>query len=341
MHIAILGAGAWGTALGCALAPRHDTLLWARDVAQAQAIERARRNERYLPGHDLPTALGVTSDLGRALEHAGDALLFVAVPIASLRQVLRQVRAAGYRGVCAWLCKGLEPDTGMLAHQIAAAELPDVPAGPLSGPSFAEEVAQGLPTALVVAGSAKVRERVTAAVHGPTLRVYSSRDVVGVEVGGAVKNVLAIGTGISDSLHLGANARAALITRGLSETRRLGEALGADRDTFTGLTGLGDLILTCTGDLSRNRRVGMALGRGVPLHTILAELGHVAEGVWSAPAIVARAHALAVEMPICEAVRDVLAGSTTPRDAVGRLLSRDPKAECYGGSAADAGSEAP
>jgi glycerol-3-phosphate dehydrogenase (NAD(P)+) len=327
MHIGILGAGAWGTALACTLAARHPTLLWARDAAQAQAMEQTRRNARYLPGRDLPPELRVIARLDQALAHANDGLLLLAVPMAALRPVLRALRDAHYRGACAWLCKGLERDTGMLAHQVAASELPGLASGPLSGPSFADEVAQGLPTALVVAGSATLCEIVTSAVHGGHLRVYSSDDTVGVEVGGAVKNVLAIATGIGDALELGNNARAALITRGLSETRRLGEALGARGDTLTGLAGLGDLILTCTGTLSRNRRVGLDLGRGLALDAIIANLGHVAEGVWSAPAILARARSLGLQMPITEAVCAVLDGSAGAREAVGRLLSRDPRAE--------------
>lgn len=327
MRISILGAGAWGTALACALGARQQTLLWARDPAQAQRMEQLRRNDRYLPGIDLPEALTVTSDLGRALEHARGELILLSVPTAALRQIAGEIRAHAYRGACTWLCKGLERDTGLLAHQILAAELPGLAAGPLSGPSFAEEVARALPTALVVAGSDTLCATVTAAVHGAHLRVYSSDDVIGVEVGGAVKNVLAIGTGIADALQLGLNARAALITRGLQETRRLGEALGAKGETFTGLTGLGDLILTCTGDLSRNRRIGLALGRGVALAQAVEELGHVAEGVWSASAILARARALNVEMPICEAVCAVLDGRIRARDCVERLLARDPRAE--------------
>jgi glycerol-3-phosphate dehydrogenase (NAD(P)+) len=327
MRIAILGAGAWGSALGCALSARQPTLLWARSAEQAGTMAQSRRNARYLPGTALPPQLAITSELDAALAHGAGGLTLLAVPTEALRPLLREMRGRRHRGAYAWLCKGMERDTGMLAHQIAAAELPGVPAGPLAGPSFAQEVAHGLPTALVVAGAPELCEQVTAAVHGAALRVYSSDDVVGVEVGGAVKNVLAIATGIGDALQLGHNARAALVTRGLSETRRLGEALGARGDTFTGLTGLGDLILTCTGDLSRNRRVGLALGRGVPLQTIVTDLGHVAEGVWSAPAIVARARQLQIEMPISEAVCAVLDGSAGARDAVGRLLSRDPRAE--------------
>jgi glycerol-3-phosphate dehydrogenase (NAD(P)+) len=327
VQIAVLGSGAWGTALAGALASRHATLLWARDAAQAAHMAQTRRNDRYLPGHRLAESMPVTADLDHALSHAAGGLLLLAVPIASLRRLLQQVQQRRYHGACAWLCKGLERDTGMLAHQIVAAELQGVAAGPLSGPSFAEEVAQGLPTALVVAGTAELCEIVTRAVHGGSLRVYSTDDVVGVEVGGAVKNVMAIATGMADAMALGHNARAALVTRGLSETRRLGEALGARGETFTGLTGLGDLILTCTGDLSRNRRVGLALGRGVPLSEAVAGLGHVAEGVWSAPAILQRARALGVEMPITETVCAVLEGQASAREAVARLLARDPRAE--------------
>jgi glycerol-3-phosphate dehydrogenase (NAD(P)+) len=327
MRISILGAGAWGTALACTLAPRQATVLWARSGEQAARMEESRRNERYLPGRDLAPELHVSADLDHALAHAAEDLLLLAVPIASLRPLLRQVQQRSFRGACAWLCKGLERDTGMLAHQILASELPHNAAGPLSGPSFAEEVAQGLPTALVVAGTTELCELVTAAVHGGNLRIYSTDDVVGVEVGGAVKNVMAIATGIADALQLGHNARAALITRGLTETRRFGEALGARAETFTGLTGLGDLILTATGDPSRNRRIGLALGRGTALTQALADLGHVAEGVWSAPAIVARAGALQIEMPISKAVCAVLEGRTRPRDAVELLLARDPRAE--------------
>jgi glycerol-3-phosphate dehydrogenase (NAD(P)+) len=327
MRIAILGAGAWGSALASALAPRHPTVLWARDPAQAERIDRARRNERYLPDLDLAPQLTVLARLDEALAHAGGGLLLLAVPIASLRPLLHEIATLRYAGSCAWLCKGLERETGQLAHQIAAAELPGVPGGPLSGPSFAEEVARGLPTALVVAGPAPLCATVTAAVHGGALRVYSSDDVVGVEIGGAVKNVMAIATGIADAMQLGLNARAALVTRGLSETRRFGEALGAHAETFTGLTGLGDLMLTCTGDLSRNRRIGLALGRGVPLAQAIAELGHVAEGVWSAPAILARARAAGIEMPITETVCAVLDGQLSVQAAVGQLLARDPRAE--------------
>ncbi len=325
MRITVLGAGAWGTALAGVLAAREEVFLWARDPVQAATIAATRRNERYLPGIALPDGVTVSSDLDTALAHSR--LVLLAVPVAALRPLAGALRARRWVGPVVWLSKGLERDTHLLAHQIMAAELPGVPVGPLSGPSFAQEVARGLPTALVVAGDAGLSAVTTAALHGGNLRIYSSDDVIGVEVGGAVKNVLAIAAGIADALELGTNARAALVTRGLAETRRFGAALGAQAETFMGLAGLGDLVLTCTGDLSRNRRVGLALGRGADLATTLRELGHVAEGVWSAPAIVARARAASVEMPICEAVCAVLAGGVSPGMAVERLLARDPRME--------------
>jgi glycerol-3-phosphate dehydrogenase (NAD(P)+) len=326
MNVAVLGAGAWGTAVACALAPRHAVRLWARDVQQVAAINAARSNERYLPGHPLPAALTVTSDLVHALERAE--LVVIGTPTSALRGVLRALRSAGSRTPLVWLSKGFERDSGQLAHQIVAAELGErADTGPLSGPSFAEEVVRGLPTALTVAGAAPFCALVTQAFHAGAVRIYSTDDVIGVEVGGAVKNVLAIATGIADALGLGMNARAALMTRGLAEITRLGVALGARAETFTGLTGLGDLILTCTGDLSRNRRIGLMLGGGRSLPDALAELGHVAEGVWSAPAVAARAAALNVEMPLTIAVCAVLDGRLTPASALQRLLAREPKSE--------------
>jgi glycerol-3-phosphate dehydrogenase (NAD(P)+) len=326
MKVAVLGAGAWGTAVACALAPRHAVTLWARDAVQAAAINAARANARYLPGHPLPAALTVSADLPHALD--GAQLVVLGTPTGALREMLAGLRAAHCRAPLVWLCKGFERDSGLLAHQVVTSELGGRrDAGPLSGPSFAEEVARGLPTALTVAGEAEFCALVTQVFHAGALRIYSTDDVVGVEVGGAVKNVLAIATGIADALGLGMNARAALITRGLAEITRLGVALGARPETFTGLTGLGDLILTCTGDLSRNRRVGLMLGEGRQLADALRELGHVAEGVWSAPAVAGRATALGVEMPLTAAVCAVLDGRLSPRDALQRLLAREPKSE--------------
>ncbi|MCA3219089.1 MAG: NAD(P)-dependent glycerol-3-phosphate dehydrogenase [Burkholderiales bacterium] len=335
-RVVVLGAGAWGTAMACALAARHDVVLWARDAAQVAGMAATRANARYLPEVTLPVSIRVEANLrealGPALAASEGGLIVVATPTAGLRETLHAVMAQG-QGLptpLVWLCKGLERSSHLLAHQIVADELGEhalANAGPLSGPSFAEEVAKGLPTALTVAGGAALCERVTAIVHGGALRVYSTDDLIGVEVGGAVKNVLAIATGIAESLGLGLNARAALITRGLAEITRLGVALGARPETFMGLTGVGDLILTCTGDLSRNRKVGLLLGRGVALRDALVQLGHVAEGVWSAPAVLARAQALGVDMPLTHAVCAVLDGRSSPQDALRTLLARDPKRE--------------
>jgi len=319
-RIGVLGAGAWGTALAAVLAARHEVTLWARDAAQAEAIGRSRLNARYLPEIPLPEALTVT-DRWPLRAH----LLVVATPVAGLREVLP--RAAGVPVV--WLCKGFEAGTGLLPHQVVAAVLgARAVCGALSGPSFALEVARGLPCALTLASrNAEFARAAAQTLHGGRLRVYHSSDLAGVEIGGAVKNVMAIAVGIADGLGLGQNARAALITRGLAEITRLGVALGGRPQTFMGLAGAGDLILTATGDLSRNRRVGLALARGEPLAEILGALGHVAEGVHSARETLRRAARAGVEMPITQAVNAVLQGRLTPPQAVERLLARDPKEE--------------
>jgi len=327
VNITVLGAGAWGTALAVALAPRHDVQLWTRDPAAARALSATRSNARYLPGIELPTSLRCTAEFASAVAHCRDGLLLLATPTAALRDVLRQLRGAAALPPVVWLCKGLERDSAAMAHEISRDELGGHPAGPLSGPSFAQEVAQGLPTALTVAGDDSFCRIVTETMHGPALRIYSTHDVTGVEVGGAVKNVLAIATGICDALSLGHNARAALITRGLAEITRFGVALGAQAATFMGLTGVGDLILTCTGELSRNRQVGLMLGSGLPLADALARVGHVAEGVWSAAAVQRRAAALGVQMPITDGVCAVLDERMSPRQALELLLARDPKRE--------------
>jgi len=336
MKIAVIGAGAWGTAIAMAAAARqHEVLLWARDAAQAAAMRRERCNRRYLPEVPLPEALGVTADEPAALAHGASGLTILATPMAALRE--RLAALPGDRRPVLWLSKGFEAGSGALGHEVArevwqgraGASAGAVPAcGVLSGPSFALEVARGQPTALVAASSdATLAAAAVQALHGETLRVYSSSDVVGVEVGGAVKNVLAIAVGALDGLQLGLNARAALITRGLAEMTRLGVALGAQPATFMGLSGLGDLVLTATGDLSRNRRVGMLLAAGRTLHEALASLGHVAEGVPSAPMVLARAQRHGVEMPITACVVDLLAGRLTAREAVARLMTRDARAE--------------
>jgi len=322
--LAVLGAGAWGTGLAAALCGRHEVRLWARDASQARAIAAARRNARYLPEIALPAALRIESDLDVALQGAG--ILVAATPVAALGELLARLRGATRPLV--WLCKGFQQQGAALPHEIVAASGLRAPSGALSGPSFALEVAQGLPCALTLASSNAAFAISTAALlHGGRLRVYHSDDVVGVEIGGAVKNVLAIAVGICDGLGLGQNARAALITRGLAELARLGVALGGRAETVMGLTGAGDLILTATGDLSRNRRVGLELARGRPLAAIVAELGHVAEGVHSARAALARARAVGADMPITAAVNAVLEGALTPPQAVDRLLARDARAE--------------
>jgi glycerol-3-phosphate dehydrogenase (NAD(P)+) len=327
MRIAVLGAGAWGTAIGVSLCARHDVALWARDSGLVAALRAERVNHRYLPGISLPPALVPEGDLARALD--GAELALAAVTTNGLRETLRRVKAAGRGAPLIWLCKGFETEQAKLPHQVCVEELPAaVPRAVLSGPSFAEEVARGLPAALTLASSDSAFARAAApALHSPALRVYLSDDVTGVEVAGAVKNVMAIAAGVSDGLGLGLSARAALIARGLAEMTRLGVALGGQPATFMGLAGAGDLILTCTGDLSRNRRVGLALARGTPLATALGELGHAAEGVHTAQAVARLAGSLKVEMPITRAVCRVLEDPGQARDAVQALLAREQKRE--------------
>lgn len=331
MHIALIGAGAWGTAMALAAAchPRgHTVTLHARDAAQADALRTDKQNARYLPGVDLPDAIEISSaPLTSLLSSSPECDLWViATPMAGLRATLTAM--ADVKAPVAWLCKGLESGTGLMPHEVQAQVAPHLKAGALSGPSFALEVARQQPTALVAASAhAPVRDALVQAFHGPALRVYANSDIVGVEVGGAVKNVLAIATGLCDGLHLGLNARAALITRGLAEMTRLGLALGAHSDTFMGLSGLGDLVLTATGELSRNRKVGLLLAQGQSLDQAVRSLGHVAEGVYSARTVLQRSRALGVDMPITEAVVALLDASWSPREAVAALMGRDPKGE--------------
>ena len=326
MNLTVLGAGAWGTALAASACPRQDTLLWARDAVQAAAMRRERCNRRYLPDAPLPAELRIGDDFAAAIAHARDGLIVVATPMSGLEGMLRRLPADA-PGVL-WLCKGFQEGSGRLGHEIARDVAPALRCGVLSGPSFAIEVARGQPTALVAASSdAALAEQAVEAFHSDSLRVYTSADPVGVEVGGAVKNVMAIATGIADGMQLGLNARAALITRGLAEMTRLGVALGARAETFMGLSGLGDLVLTTTGDLSRNRQVGLRLAQGLALPQILAELGHVAEGVLSAATVLRRAQSLRVAMPITEAVVGVLERRITPAQALGLLMGREARPE--------------
>jgi glycerol-3-phosphate dehydrogenase (NAD(P)+) len=329
MNIAVLGAGAWGTAMAVHLAARHAVTLWARDAAQAATLNTQRVNQRYLADITLPAAINVTADLPLALNNA--TLVLAAVTTAGLRETLQRLNAAGCVVPVVWLCKGFEAGAdgvGRMGHEVCAQVAPTLLGGVLSGPSFAQEVAMGQPAALVAASvHASVREILVQAFHRGNLRVYANADVVGVEVGGAVKNVLAIATGLCDGLKLGLNARAALITRGLAEMTRLGVALGAQPETFMGLSGLGDLVLTATGDLSRNRQVGIALAQGLTVAQAVEALGHVAEGVNSARTVVQRANQLGVEMPIAQSVVSLLDGVLNPQQAVAQLMGRDAKQE--------------
>jgi len=326
MNIAILGAGAWGAALAIAFAERHQVVLWTRDAAQRDAL-RSERRSRFLPEVAIPSSVVVMDDPSAAVLAAD--LVLVATPTAGLRATLELVRAAGKRLPLVWGCKGFEQATARLPHEIVAETLGlDARCAALSGPSFALEVARELPTAITLAAKdAALARDLARELHQPRLRVYYSEDVVGVEVGGAVKNVMAIATGIADGLGLGENARAALVTRGLAEITRLGIELGGRAETFMGLAGAGDLILTCTGHLSRNRRVGLALGRGEALDGILARLGHVAEGVYTAREVDRLARGRGIEMPITRGVSAVLFEGVAPAAAVNQLLARDPRSE--------------
>ena len=331
--VAILGAGAWGTALAVHLARTPappDIVLWARDARQAKSMRLARENKRYLPGIALPQPISIATDAAGAVA-ATASIVIVATPIAGLLDIVHAIRHQT-RVPLAWLGKGFVVDASgpagfTLAHRIVA-PLWDAPVAVISGPSFAEEVAAGRPTAISVAATdPDFAERLARRLRGDSLRAYVSDDMTGVEVGGAVKNVLAIAAGASDGLGFGHNARAALITRGLAETGRLSAALGGKRETLMGLAGLGDLVLTCTGDLSRNRRVGLGLARGGALPDVLATIGHVAEGVAAAKAAHALAGALGIEMPIASAVFRVLYENLSPKRAVASLLAREPSRE--------------
>ncbi len=327
--VAVLGAGSWGTALAMHLARQgHRVRLWGRDPEAMAAMAEANCNTRYLPDAPFPPGLEPTADLDAALRESSCWL--VVVPSQAFREMLQKL--APYRDdarVLVWATKGLEEHSGQWLHQVVAEEMGvNFPCAVISGPSFAKEVARGLPTALTVASTPPgVAERVAEWFHGERMRVYLSDDVLGVQLGGAFKNVLAIAAGISDGLGFGANARAALITRGLAELMRLGDAAGARRETLMGLSGLGDLVLTCTDDQSRNRRLGLALGRGESLDAALAAIGQAVEGARTARMAVSKAAELGVDMPICHQVHRVLYVGHSAIEAVGELLGRDQKPE--------------
>ena len=330
MRLAVIGAGAWGTALAVAMSANHSVSLWCRSAGEADRLRRDKENKRYLPGISLGSALRI-SHFGEAVGEPFELSLF-AVPTAGLREAFQRVRGHMGEAGCVWACKGFEQGTGKLPHEVASEELePATSRAALSGPSFAADVARGLPTAVTLASSEEAFAVSTAKIlHTRRFRIYSSTDVIGVEIGGAVKNVIAIAAGICDGLRLGDSARAALVTRGLAEMTRLGLKLGGRVETFMGLSGLGDLTLTCAGELSRNRRVGLTLATGKSLTDVLSELGHVAEGVHTAREVLRMAQRLDVEMPITQSVVDVLDGAVSAAEAVDALLQRDPKAESAG-----------
>jgi glycerol-3-phosphate dehydrogenase (NAD(P)+) len=326
--LAVLGAGSWGTALAVQVARTgHPVILWGRDSARMERLRNERRNEAYLPGTAFAAALEVATGLAEALARCGDVL--VAVPSHAFRDTLTLLANRLPDGCrIAWATKGFEAGTGLLPHQVATAVLGARPGAVLSGPTFAREVGAGLPTAMTVASTDSAFARDLAQrLAGPRFRVYTQPDIVGVEVGGAVKNVIAIGCGIADGMGFGANTRVALITRGLAEMMRLGVALGGQRDTLMGLAGLGDLVLTCTDDQSRNRRIGLAIGRGEDVALAERQIHQVVEGVRAAAAVREVATRLGVDMPICAEVYRVLYESKPVRDAVSALMGRDPRPE--------------
>ena len=329
--IAVLGAGSWGTALAIRLAVNDNrTWLWGHEPNVMAKLDQERQNHQFLPGIRFPEQLSIAADLALAIRECRD--LLIAVPSHAMREVLtRAAPALENDSRIAWATKGLESRSGKFMHQVLEEVLDTrYPAAVLSGPTFAQEVAAGLPTALTVASTnPPFANDLANRLHGETMRVYTSDDIIGVQLGGTVKNVLAIAAGISDGLRLGANSRAALITRGLAEIIRLGDALGARRETLMGLAGVGDLILTCTDDQSRNRRLGLALGRGTPVEIAVREIGQVVEGFNTAREVVQLAPRYKVDMPISEQVFRVLHEDLSPGEAVHNLLTREIKAESH------------
>lgn len=327
MKLAILGAGAWGTALSIRFADRHAVTLWSIEAEVIETMRVERVNNRYLPEIALPDNLQLSANLAESVDQAG--LILIATSMAGLRPTLRALRALGSRAPVLWVCKGLEAGTMLLPHQIAAEEMADdVPRGALCGPSFALEVAKGLPAAITLASAnGEFASQMASELNSQVLRLYACDDIIGVEIGAAVKNVLAIAAGVCDGLNLGFNARAALLTRGLAEMARFGTAQGAKAETFMGLSGVGDLMLTATGDLSRNRRVGLLMAEGLDLDGVLKSLGHVAEGVPTAKEVLAQSERLGIEMPITRAVCRLLFDKVSPQEAIAELMGRAPKME--------------
>ena len=329
VRVAVLGAGSWGTALASLIARHgHPTILWGRDAAVAEAIDRRHENPRYLPGIPLPASLRATTDLAAAVREAD--LVLVVVPSHAFTETLHALEPLRpARAGVAWAAKGFEPGSGRFLHEVAADVLgEDVPLAVVTGPSFAKEVTLGLPTAVTVQGDDAVFvQQVADVLHGPEFRAYTGSDMRGAELGGAMKNVLAVATGVADGMELGLNARTGLVTRGLNEMLRLNAAIGGRPETLMGLAGLGDLVLTCTGDLSRNRRLGLALGRGKSVAEAVREIGQVVESVQTADEVMRLADRYGLELPISSNVRDVLHGDITPAEGLARLMARERKPE--------------
>jgi glycerol-3-phosphate dehydrogenase (NAD(P)+) len=326
--LAVLGAGSWGTALA-ALSARNGvpTRLWGRDAQALAAMASSHRNQRYLPDLELPPELDYVSDLAAAVRGAD--IVLIVVPSHAFAAMLDEIAPLLDAGTAiAWATKGFEPGTGRFLHELVAQKLPGRAAAVVTGPSFAKEVATGLPSAVTVhSDDDDFAKALAVLLHAPNLRAYSGSDVLGAELGGAMKNVLAVATGVADGMQLGLNARAGLITRGMNEMLRLGMALGARPETLMGLSGLGDLVLTCTGDLSRNRRLGLALGRGVAIDEAVRQIGQVVESVVTADEVVRLARKHALDLPISEGVRAVLHGEVTPVEGLRALMAREQKPE--------------
>ncbi|MBL0223806.1 MAG: NAD(P)-dependent glycerol-3-phosphate dehydrogenase [Xanthomonadales bacterium] len=326
--VAVLGAGSWGTALAVLLARNGvPTTLWGRSPQAVVDMATARANTRYLPEMIFPDTLGISGVLETCVRDA--AIVLISVPSHAFRDLLDEITpwVAPAAGI-AWATKGFDPGSGRFLHELVEERLPHHPAAVVTGPSFAREVAQGLPTALTVqSNDAAFAQQLARLLHAPTFRAYTGNDILGAELGGAMKNVLAVATGVADGMQLGLNARAGLITRGMNEILRLGTALGARAETLMGLAGLGDLVLTCTGDLSRNRRLGIALGRGVPLAQAVAEIGQVVESIVTVDEVVRLARRVGIELPIAEHVQHVLHEDMTPEEGLHALLAREQKPE--------------
>jgi len=327
LNVCVLGAGAWGTALAIHIAKKNQTVIWGRDSGHISGMKKARSNPMYLGDFIFPDLLTVESNLSKAISDCD--LILSVVPTSGFREILVKINQYNNHAPVIWANKGLEQSSAKLAHEIAAEEL-KFPRGwgVLSGPSFAAELVRSLPTAVTLATNDLTLAKTLAPIfHHSNLRIYTSTDVVGVSVAGALKNVIAIASGISDGMGFGNNARAALITRGLAEISRFGLKVGAKIDTFSGLSGAGDLVLTCTGEFSRNREVGSRLAKGESLNDILKGLGHVAEGVFTAKEVVSRSKILGIDMPITEEVNNVIQYGKSPKEAVVNLLERTIKNE--------------